>query len=149
MASKACCTIPAVVTSDDYTLKGTYTTLSGLKTYVTGASTSTTGVMIIYDIFGPDYKQTLQGADIIGSTGHVVVMPDFFKGAKFDASCIPADTDEKMAKMMAFINGPANFEDNAKTARELVPELKSKFPGVEKWALVGYCWGLLFLVRCL
>jgi dienelactone hydrolase len=143
MASKACCTIPAVFTdTDSYELKGSYTTLSGMSTYVTGASSSTTGVVIIYDIFGPDYKQTLQGADIIGSTGHVVVMPDLFRGAKFDPEIIPADTEEKMAKMMAFINGPANFVNNVAAVKELVPVLKEKFPTVEKWALVGYCWGL-------
>jgi hypothetical protein len=71
-----------------------------MKTYVTGDSTCMTGVVYIYDMFGPDFKQTLLGADIIGSTGHVVVMPDFFRGQRFDVSNIPADTEEKMAKLM-------------------------------------------------
>jgi dienelactone hydrolase len=114
-----------------------------MKTYVTGDSTCMTGMVYIYDMFGPDFKQTLQGADIIGSTGHVVVMPDFFRGQRFDVSNIPADTEENMAKLMAFVDGPANLGNNIKVVRELMPELKTQFPAVEKWALVGFCCGLL------
>ncbi|KAA8898501.1 dienelactone hydrolase [Sphaerosporella brunnea] len=143
MTSKACCTIPAVVSStDDYVLKGEYTTLDGMRTYVTGAAAaSKTGVLAIHDVFGLDYWQTLQGADIVASTGRVVVMPDFFRGAVFEPSIIPADTEEKMQKMVAFLDGPANFENNTEAVKALVPLLKERFPGVEKWALLGYCWG--------
>ena len=40
------------------------TTFNGLKTYVTGPSTATKAIFVIYDIFG-FFPQTLQGADIL------------------------------------------------------------------------------------
>jgi len=54
------------ITGDNYKEKGSYTTVDGLKTYVTGDGKSKTGILVVYDIFGY-FPQTLQGADIIAS----------------------------------------------------------------------------------
>ncbi|KAA8900013.1 dienelactone hydrolase [Sphaerosporella brunnea] len=142
MASKACCTIPPVVSNtDEYTIKGSYSALSEFKTYVTGSTSSKTGVLVIYDIFGMDFKQTLQGSDIIASSGHLVVMPDLFKGQPMDIGVFPPDTDERRKKLTDFFATTANPQNNVETVKNLVPALKEAYPSVEKWALVGYCWG--------
>lgn len=142
MASKACCTIPPVISdTDSYKVQGTYTTLDGMRTYVTGPSSSKTGVLVIYDIFGLDFNQTLQGTDIIASSGSLVVVPDLFRGAPMDIKNYPPDTPEKEAALGAFFAGPAAPPSKVAAIKELFPKLQEKFPGVEKWALVGYCWG--------
>merc|ERR1712098_944910 len=49
--SAACCSIPPIV-AKDYKEKGKYETIGGLKTYVTGSSNASKGLLYIYDIFG-------------------------------------------------------------------------------------------------
>lgn len=61
--SKACCTVPPVV-SDGYKEKGEWTTINGMKTYATGPSNAKSALLVVYDIFG-FFPQTLQGADIL------------------------------------------------------------------------------------
>ncbi|KAI5778700.1 dienelactone hydrolase [Geopyxis carbonaria] len=143
MASKACCTIPPVVSDTDaYKLQGSHDKISDLKTYVTGSTDSKTGVLVIYDIFGLDFAQTLQGADIIASsTSSLVVIPDFFKGEPMAISGFPPDTPEKQKALGEFFAGPAAPPKTVAKVGELVPLLKEKYPSVERWALMGYCWG--------
>ncbi|KAI5816566.1 dienelactone hydrolase [Pyronema omphalodes] len=142
MASKACCTIPPVVSEDDFQRAGTFSALDGMRTYVTGNTSSKTGVLVIYDIFGLDFPQTQQGVDIIASsTPALVVVPDLFHGKPMEIKNFPPDTPEKQAALGAFFGGPANPANNVETVRGLVPKLKAAYPSVERWALVGYCWG--------
>lgn len=63
--SHACCTVPAVI-DHDYKEKGSYETIEGMKTYVTGDKNAKTGLLVVYDIFG-FFPQTLQGADILAT----------------------------------------------------------------------------------
>lgn len=143
MTSKACCTIPPVVSdTDNYKTQGSYTRISSLLTYTTGPTTSKTGVLVIYDIFGMHFPQTLQGSDIIASSGHLVVMPDLFDGAPMDIANFPPNTPEKQQKLKAFFGGIANPGPMVQKIRsEVVPAVKEAYPGVERWAVVGYCWG--------
>ena len=74
----ACCSIPPV--EADYTPKGTYTTLNGLKTYeIAPKGEAKAAVLFVYDIFG-FAPQTIQAADLIASAGFKVFMPDFLEG---------------------------------------------------------------------
>lgn len=141
MTSHACCTIPPVVATD-YVPKGAYETHGGLKSYVTGStSTSTTGVVYIYDIFGY-FPQTLQGADIIAAAGnHLVVMPDVLLGSFSDPANFPADTPEKRKALGEFFAGPANQTKAVENVRKVADALKVEYPGVGKWAIIGLCWG--------
>ncbi|KAG0128275.1 Alpha/Beta hydrolase protein [Tuber indicum] len=139
MASKACCEIPPVVTHD-YTPNGAFETTANFKSYVTGPKSSKTGILVIFDIFGY-FPQTLQGADILASAGHLVVMPDFFKGQAADPDCYPPSTPEKSKALMGFIHGPAKLEDGEANVRAVAEGLKGEFAGVERWGVVGYCWG--------
>ncbi|CAD6902238.1 unnamed protein product [Tilletia controversa] len=71
--NKACCTIPPVQSS--YTdFKGTYETIEGLNTYVTGDASSKKAIVATQDIFG-QAPQTKQAADIVAAaTGARVCM---------------------------------------------------------------------------
>ncbi|KAL7269227.1 hypothetical protein RUND412_008122 [Rhizina undulata] len=137
--NKACCSIPPVV-STNYVPKGTYEELNGMKTYVTGPRDAKTGVLVVYDIFG-FFPQTIQGADIIASAGHLVVMPDYFHGNPLEISVIPPDTPEKQAKLQSFFAGPAAPPTNVAVSRNLYPTLQSQFPETKRWGVIGYCWG--------
>lgn len=66
MQSHACCTVPPVQ-SKGYSQKGSFETIDGMKTYVTGSSDASSAILVCYDIFGLDIPQTIQGADILAS----------------------------------------------------------------------------------
>lgn len=91
--SAACCSVPPVV-SKDYSQKGKYITVDGLKTYATGPPDAKKAILIIYDIFGY-FPQTIQGADILAygdkENQYQVFMPDFFEGSPADISWYPPD----------------------------------------------------------
>merc|ERR1712000_412116 len=95
--SAACCSIPPIV-AKDYKEKGKYETIGGLKTYVTGSSNASKGLLYIYDIFGY-FPQSIQGADILATSDkdnqYQVFIPDWFEGKPADISWYPPDNDEK------------------------------------------------------
>ncbi|KAL3472240.1 hypothetical protein BJX99DRAFT_262443 [Aspergillus californicus] len=141
--SKACCSIPPIITKD-YQPKGEYKTINGLKTYVTGPESATKAILVIYDIFG-FFPQTLQGADILSTSAtqkYKVFMPDFFEGSPADISWFPPQTEDHKAKLGNF------FQTKAAP-----PNTLSKIPGVVNeanklasggkfdWSILGYCWG--------
>lgn len=55
----ACCKLPPVQT--EYSPKGDYTELAGLKTYSAGPEDAKEAILVVYDIFGLS-PQILQGA---------------------------------------------------------------------------------------
>ena len=63
--SHACCTVPPVVT-EGYKEKGSYETIQGMKTYITGDKNAKSALLVVYDIFG-FFPQTFQGADILAN----------------------------------------------------------------------------------
>lgn len=159
---KACCSLPAV-TTHDYKSKGSYTEIAGLKTCeqitlalraspiakphhpldVTGSTSTTRGIIAVYDIFG-EMPQTLQGADRIAeSVGALVLMPDFFKGKPLPLSLYPPDTDEKKKTAMSFMATTANIDENLVKLAEVVKEAKGKgeYESVKNWGIYGLCWG--------
>jgi len=137
---EACKTIPPVV-SEGYQEKGSYSQLGGLKTYVTGEPSSKTGVLVVYDIFGY-YPQTIQGADIISAAHHLVAMPDFFEGSPMPMSYFPPDTEERKKNMGEFFSTKAMPpQGHMEKAHKVLADLQEKYPSVQKWAVIGYCWG--------
>ena len=98
----------------------------------------------MYDIFGY-YPQTLQGADILAYTDkehpYQVFMPDFFEGSPADISWHPpGDDKEKQKKLGEFFSNQAAPPKTLPRIPKIVDELK-KSRGIEKWAILGYCWG--------
>ncbi|KAI1130035.1 alpha/beta-hydrolase [Nemania abortiva] len=139
--SEACCNIPPIV-SQGYDAKGSYEELGGYKTYVTGPSGTTKGLVTIYDIFGY-YPQTLQGADIIASSGaakYKVFIPDWFKGDPADLEWFPPNTEEKQKKLGGFFQKypPPSV---AGEVPGYVKALSEKYPEIKEWAILGFCWG--------
>ena len=86
--SKACCTVPPVV-SEGYKEKGEWITINGMKTYATGPKDAKSALLVVYDIFG-FFPQTLQGADILAHSDkehqYQVFMPGKFEVPLANAS---------------------------------------------------------------
>ena len=152
---------PAV--AKDYKEKGKFVDIGGLKTCmclvqvtiavfneltlldVTGPSSATSALFIIYDIFGFS-PQGIQGADILahGDDEHhqyQVYMPDFFEGKPADQDWYPPDTKEKGEKLGAFFQGPAAPPKSAEKVPQLLEAIKKYSPEIEKSGVVGFCWG--------
>jgi len=141
--SDTCCPpqAPKVNVDVNYTPKGTYETVGDLKTYLIGPQDAQSGVFVVYDIFGY-YPQTLQGSDILSSQlNSIVAMPDFFEGEPCDINIFPPDNEEKKQKFGVFWSTKADFDKNQKAIKKSIEALKAKFPGVKKWAIIGYYWG--------
>ncbi|KAI0878039.1 alpha/beta-hydrolase [Hypoxylon argillaceum] len=139
--SETCCNIAPIV-SKGYEAKGSYEELGGYKTYVTGPSDTTKGLVTIYDIFGY-YPQTLQGADILSTSGaakYKVFIPDWFKGEPADLAWFPPDTPEKQQKLGGFFQQypPPSI---AAAVPGYVKALSEKYPEIKEWAILGFCWG--------
>ncbi|KAK2746491.1 hypothetical protein FQN57_003117 [Myotisia sp. PD_48] len=145
--SKACCSIPPVVSSG-YEKKGQFVTINGMKTYVTGPESATEAILVIYDIFG-FFDQTIQGADIIALSDperkYRVFMPDFFDGEPADISWYPPQTEEHQAKLGNFFGTKAVPQNTLSRIPAVLEEANSKFSpagtGFKAWGLLGYCWG--------
>lgn len=149
--NNACCRRPPVV-SGPYTQLGSFTTLGGLKTYTTGISSATKGVIVIYDTFGY-YPQTLQASDILsgsapGSTStststehYKIFMPDWFGDSPADLANYPPVTPEQHAYITAFMTGPAAPADTLSQIPAYFAAVRAANPQITSWGIVGYCWG--------
>jgi len=141
--SAACCTVSPVV-AEGYQPKGSYKTINGLSTYVTGPSEATHAILVVYDIFG-FFSQTIQGADILAhsdkSHQYQVYIPDFFQGSPADISWYPPDTKEKGEKLGAFFQNEAEPTKTLTKIPEVIAEIEVSNSNIKGWAIVGYCWG--------
>ncbi|OJJ79026.1 dienelactone hydrolase family protein [Aspergillus glaucus CBS 516.65] len=140
MSCEACRTIPPVI-PQGYTPKGTYQTLASLNTYITGPRDASTAIIDIYDIFGLS-PQTIQGADILSTRlNALVLVPDFFHGDGAKHEWLPADTEEKMSKLMGFVGSKADIPTNVGVLVEAVKVYRETFSSVKTWGSLGLCWG--------
>jgi dienelactone hydrolase len=97
--------------------------------------------MLVYDIFGL-YQQTKQGAALLASElDCLVIIPDFFNGEAARIEWAGMDTAEKRDNMMKFFVNKANPEANLTKLYSVTNEAKSLYATVEKWAVLGLCWG--------
>ncbi|WVQ91996.1 hypothetical protein IAS59_005804 [Cryptococcus gattii] len=131
----SCCSqIPPV--QAEYSPKGSYTTINGLKAYTIGPEDAKVSVLVVYDVFGYS-PQILQGADIIASQGYRVVMPDFLVG-----NCATPDmfTPENEAKKVEYFS---KFPGGCATQAEPVAKAVNSLieAGHGKVAVIGFCWG--------
>ncbi|WPG97555.1 putative aim2 family protein c30d10.14 [Acrodontium crateriforme] len=142
--SHACCTVPPV-TGIEYTPKGEYITIQGMRTYATGPKDAKVALLYIYDIFGMDFKQTLRGADILAhgdkERPYQVFIPDFFDGKPADISWYPPDTKEKGEKLGEFFSTLAAPPKTLERIPKVLDEIKSQRSSISKWGVVGFCWG--------
>ncbi|KAI1097549.1 alpha/beta-hydrolase [Jackrogersella minutella] len=140
MTSDACAQIPPV--SSDYTPKGTYETIAGLKTYVIGPQSPQSAIIDIYDVFGLA-PQTLQGADrLSASLNALVIVPDFFNGVYVQPEWLPVDTDEKKAAFAKFQSEQAAIPKNLEELIEVRKAAGERWPSTgDRWGVLGLCWG--------
>ncbi|OIW33236.1 hypothetical protein CONLIGDRAFT_640383 [Coniochaeta ligniaria NRRL 30616] len=140
--NKACCALPPV--SAEYTPKGQYETIAGLKTYVVKPSdTPNRAIIDVYDVFGLA-PQTIQGADRLSAlTNSVVLVPDFFKGDYCDAAWFgPSATAESKAALAGFMERQVRLEATVEKLAEVRKEVGERWPGVEGHVGVfGLCFG--------
>ncbi|KGO40374.1 Dienelactone hydrolase [Penicillium expansum] len=140
MASQACCNTPpkgepAVVSEDQIDQA------AGVNLYVFGDRKAKRGVVLVYDIFGL-YPQTKQGAALLAKElDCLVIIPDFFNGEAANIEWVGMDTAEKRDNMMGFFANKASPEKNLATLYSVTNETKSLYATVEKWAVLGLCWG--------
>ena len=142
-ASAACCSIPPII-AKNYQQKGTYQTINGLKTYVTGPSDATRGVLMISDVFG-FFPQTLQGADILAHADtekpYRVFMPDWFDGEPMPIEWYPPDTDDKKKNLGHFFATKAVPQKTLEKIPGVMKALQEVAPTVNTWGILGLCWG--------
>jgi len=143
--SEACCTVPAA--QHEYSEKGSYENLAGMKTYKTGPASATTAILVIYDVFGFS-NQLLQGADIMAHADdahhqYQVYVPDLLHGEYAEHSWIPPDTEEKQKKLGAFFGGPAAPAKAVETVPKFLEAVKQTEAGknITTWGIMGFCWG--------
>ncbi|KAH7316480.1 Alpha/Beta hydrolase protein [Stachybotrys elegans] len=140
--SESCCNIPPVVAAG-YQAKGTYEDIGGYKTYVTGPDDATKALVVVFDIFG-FFDQTIQGADILAYSDHhqkyKIYMPDWFGGKPCPIEIFPPDTDEKKKQLGEFF-GTFPPPKVAGQVPDFVTAVKEKNPSIEKFGILGYCWG--------
>ncbi|KAL9937473.1 hypothetical protein V8E36_003882 [Tilletia maclaganii] len=136
--SKACCTIPPVK-SEYSDFKGSYETIEGLNTYVTGDASATKAIVATQDIFG-QAPQTKQGADIVAAaTGARVYLPDYFHGKPIPQEAYPPDNKEKEELINNFFSGVAAPPKNKEILTNIGNELKKR--GAKSVGAYGFCWG--------
>jgi dienelactone hydrolase len=71
-----------------------------------------------------------------------VFVPDLLEGNYPDPSWFPSDTEEKIAKRTAYMQGQASPAKAINRIPTLLKEMTEISGGkIEKWASVGYCWG--------
>ncbi|WVR04030.1 hypothetical protein IAU60_001029 [Kwoniella sp. DSM 27419] len=138
-SSHACCNLPPV--QAEYTNKGSWTTMNGLKTYAVGPEDAKSAVLFVYDVFGYS-PQILQGADLIASQGHRVLMPDVLKGEYATPDMFAPGGEEKKTKF--FSQFPGSVQSQSKPLDDLFAALKTQ--GFQKIAAFGFCWGYKAIV---
>ncbi|KAH8804471.1 dienelactone hydrolase [Xylogone sp. PMI_703] len=140
-----CCPsdLPPVI-SDNYTLAGKYTTVAGLKTYVTGTSNSRHTILFIYDVFGLA-SQTLQGADrLAASLSATVLVPDFLKGSYAQPAWFGGEISEEAKEQQRIFRENSEPTKIVGTVAEVIKsyeEGEGKKDGGRIWACLGLCWG--------
>ncbi|KAI8620456.1 dienelactone hydrolase [Chytriomyces sp. MP71] len=158
MSSVACCggtRAPEVLAT---TLKGHEQMVGGHVSYVvspSGTARPRTAIVFATDIFGFKLLSSRLVADRFAEKGHLVVMPDLFKGTEPPASLMTSISAltgtgaSILTKVVAFLKllyyfVPFRLRNSQKKSAEIIEaSLKAlrENHGVNKVAIVGYCWG--------
>ena len=123
-------------------VESTYKAKSDLV-YIAGDSSSTKGIVIIPDIFGP-HPNTYQVADALASRGFLVVMPDFFRGTHWTLDNFPpADGFASPAwsnflATLTYEQLESRVQQGITILRALMSTTTTATP---KIGALGFCWG--------
>lgn len=115
----------------------------------TGSPAANRGIFLCYDVFGL-YIQAIRGADILAS-GYAptpdeagdfkVFMPDFWGDHPQDLANFPPKNPKQIKAIIDFMNGPAVPDKTLPLMTPLLEDMKKGNPGIETWAIMGFCWG--------
>jgi len=139
--SAACCSTPAVI-GPPYNANGEFIDVDGTTTYVAGPPEAVNGIFMLYDVFGFS-GQILEGADKLAAAGFRVFMPGVFGDSPAPLDWMPVEREGEVdeAKLDAFTEGPGETQKTLRRIDELMQRFKAMHPSINKWCLVGYCWG--------
>lgn len=93
-----CCppgTLPSLVPADLYQQRGAVLELGDLPVYVVGPSTNLTAVIVSYDIYGFNGGRIRNICDEFAAEGHLVILPDYFRGDCWTAEREACEMDSK------------------------------------------------------
>ncbi|KAI7902383.1 dienelactone hydrolase [Cokeromyces recurvatus] len=136
--SKACCSIPPVVS--DYQHTGEMETYDGLDIYTVGPKDAKNAVLVIYDVFGY-HPNAYQFCDILAKNcGWKVIMPDILHGDYATMELL-----KQFDKFMVWLNKVGTYEAVHPDIERSVRYLKES--GVTAATLVGFCWGAKIAVQ--
>jgi len=136
--SAACCSTPAI-TGPPYSPKGRFVEVDSTKVYISGPAKATKALFILYDVFGYS-GQILQGADKLAEH-YLIFMPAFFGDDPAPLDWMPLDGPEKRVEIDDFIEGPGDTQKTLRRMAELRQRFQNMEPQIERWGLLGYCWG--------
>lgn len=163
---KSCCVTGHL---HEGTPQGTFQQLHGLRTYVvtppaTGGSEGgkTDTIVLLTDIYGPDYINTQLVADEWAKAGFKVVIPDVFVGDPVPIEHIRSihpkkrDQDNKSllekAKDTAITSvdvGPWMYNHREAVVKPLIDTFVKGVrddPGTGKIGSIGFCWGARYVL---
>lgn len=124
------------VKDSDYEPKGTWGSIAGSQTYVTGSTTASKAVYYIYDVFGYS-APTLQGADRLASTGYLVAIPDLLEGQLGQIEWFTGTSEEDKRKAGEYMKMIQNVPFHLSNIDRTLEGLKKEYPSVQKWAGIG------------
>ncbi|KAJ3391106.1 suppressor of glycerol defect [Entophlyctis sp. JEL0112] len=143
---------------DEGTPTGTVKQIAGRNTYVTipaGGATSSTAVIIATDVFGYTLNNPRLMADRFAAQGYQCYVPDLFEGSEppgelmetFDAfNDKNATISQKLYAVWCLLRYFPYFllknsdKKGCTIIGDVISELKTSH-GIQKVALMGYCWG--------
>lgn len=113
-----------------------------VDTYVTGSGSK--AILVIYDIFGFNYKQVLQVCDRLAAAGYTVACADLFDGKPWSMADFPPSDG---SKFMEWIQSAGSYERIAPLLTQL-REWLGKEKGCTTFGTVGFCWGSCISLAC-
>lgn len=93
-----CCpegSVPSLVAAAHYDQKGHTDMLGDLPVYIVGPSPSLTAVIVSYDIYGFNGGRIRNICDEFAQSGHLVILPDYFRGDCWSAEREKNEPDVK------------------------------------------------------
>ncbi|KAK1398985.1 Endo-1,31,4-beta-D-glucanase [Heracleum sosnowskyi] len=135
MSGPECCSNPPNLSSTSGS--GSVIELAGLKTYVSGSSTSKPAILLVSDVYGYESPTLRKLADKVANAGFYVVVPDFMHGEPYD----PNNVEKPLSVWLNMHNTDRGFED----AKPVIAALKSQ--GITTFGAAGFCWGAKVVVE--
>lgn len=99
MSVSDCCppgSLPSLTEAAEYKQQGCTEMVGDLPIYLVGPSPSLTAIIVGYDIYGFEGGRIRNICDELSQAGHLVVLPDFFRGDCWSAEREAAEVATKM-----------------------------------------------------